>query len=78
MAMQNLCTKFDLITAHTPISTQSSCYMVFRLQSVHFYPFFYKSICCGYLFELPQQVEAIQISSNNICFYEDQKKVSHK
>ena len=27
----------------------------------------YKSICCGYSFELPQQVEAIQTSTNNIC-----------
>ena len=26
----------------------------------------YKSICCGYPFELPQQVEAIQMSNHNI------------
>ena len=29
---------------------------------------FYK-VCCGYAFELPQLVEAIQISTLNICFY---------
>ena len=31
--------------------------------------FLYKSICCGYLFELPRFVEAIQTSTNNICYY---------
>ena len=30
----------------------------------------YKSICCGYSFELPRLVEAIQMSTHNICFYE--------
>ena len=29
----------------------------------------YKSKCCGYSFELPQLVEAIQMSTHNICFY---------
>ena len=29
----------------------------------------YKSICYGYLFEMPRLVEAIQMSSHNICFY---------
>ena len=32
---------------------------------------FYKSICCGYSFELPRLVEAIQTSSHNICFYKE-------
>ena len=27
----------------------------------------YKSICCWYSFELPQQVEAFQMSTHNIC-----------
>ena len=31
----------------------------------------YKSICCGYSFELPRQVEAIQMSTHNICFYKE-------
>ena len=31
----------------------------------------YKNICCGYLFELPQLVEAIQMSTHNICFYKE-------
>ena len=34
-----------------------------------FSDFLYKSICCGYSFELPQLVEAIQMSTHNICFY---------
>ena len=31
--------------------------------------FLYKSICCGYSFELQWQVDAIQMSTHNICFY---------
>ena len=31
--------------------------------------YLYKSICCGYSFELPQLVEAIHMSTHNICFY---------
>ena len=34
----------------------------------------YKSIYCGYLFELCQQVEAIQISTHSICLYKVDKK----
>ena len=37
--------------------------------AIVFSNFLYKSICCGYLFELPQLVEAIQMSTHNICFY---------
>ena len=36
---------------------------------ISFSDFLYKSICCGYLFELPQLVKAIQMSTHNICFY---------
>ena len=62
-------TVFDLITAHTPISAQSS--IKWSLYDSHaFYLLLYKSICCWYSFELPRQVvEAIQMSTNNICFY---------
>ena len=31
----------------------------------------YKSICCGYSFELHQQVDAIQMSIHNICLYKE-------
>ena len=34
----------------------------------------YKNICCWYSFELPQQVEAIQMSTNNIWFYKETNK----
>ena len=43
-------TVFNLITAHTPISAQSSNFVVFRLQSMCLY--LSKSICCGYTFDL--------------------------
>ena len=38
------------------------------------YFFFYRSICCGYSFELPRLVEAIQTSTHNICFYKEVDK----
>ena len=52
---------FDLITAHTSISVHSSNSIVFRLQA---------GICCVYmyLFESHRLVDAIQMSSHNICF----------
>ena len=34
----------------------------------------YKSIYCGYLFELHQQVDAIQMGTHNICLYKVDKK----
>ena len=36
--------------------------------------FLYKSICCGYPFELHRQVDAIQIGTHNICFYKNINK----
>ena len=36
--------------------------------------FLYKSISCWYSFELPRLVEAIQMSTNNICFYKEVEK----
>ena len=37
-----------------------------------FSDFLYKSICCGYSFEL--QVNAIQMGTHNICLYEEVDK----
>ena len=74
-------TVFDLITVHAPVSKQSSNLVVFRLQPVYmyFYLLLIKNICCGYSFELPQQIKTIQTSTHNICFYkENQKIISHK
>ena len=34
-----------------------------------FSDFLNKSICCGYLFELHRLVDAIQMSTHNICLY---------
>ena len=39
-----------------------------------FFFFFYKSICCWYSFELPQLVKAVQMSTDNICFYKEGDK----
>ena len=42
--------------------------------AILFSDFLYKNICCGHSFELPQLVEAIQMSSHNICFYKEVDK----
>ena len=39
-----------------------------------FSDFLYKGICCEYLFELHRQVDAIQMSTHNICLYKEVKK----
>ena len=37
-----------------------------------FSDFLYKSICCGYSFELHQQVDAIQMGTHNICLQKEE------
>ena len=39
-----------------------------------FSDFLYKCICCGYSFELHQQVDAIQMGTHNICLYNEVDK----
>ena len=39
-----------------------------------FSDFLYESICCRYSFELHRQVDAIQMSTHNICFYKEVDK----
>ena len=47
--------------------------MMFR----HFFSdFFYKSICCGYSFELHRQVDAIQMGTHNVYLYKEVDKKS--
>ena len=36
--------------------------------------FLYKTICCGYSFELHQQVDAIQMGTYYICLYKEVDK----
>ena len=43
------------------------CVCVFR-------DFLYKSICCGYAFELHLQVDAIQMDTQNICLHKEVDK----
>ena len=45
--------------------------------SVLFSLLLYKGICCGYSFELHQQVDAIQMSTHNICLCKESQKKSH-
>ena len=39
-----------------------------------FSDFLSKSICCGYSFELHQQVDAIQMGTHSICLYKEVDK----
>ena len=39
-----------------------------------FSDFLYKSICCGYSFELHRQVNAIQVGTHNVCLYKEEDK----
>ena len=39
------------------------------LFSFFFSDFLDKSMCCGYSFELHQQVDAVQMGTHNICLY---------
>ena len=42
-----------------------------------FSDFLYKGICCGYSFELHRLVDAIQMSTHNICLCKEVKKKVH-
>ena len=44
-------------------------FFFFFVVAVVFSDFLYKSICCGYSFELHRQVDAIQMGTHNICQY---------
>ena len=39
--------------------------------AVFFFLIFFIKACCGYSFELHRQVNAIQMSTHNICLYEE-------
>ena len=45
--------------------------------SVLFSLLLYRGICCGYPFELHRQVDAIQMSTHNICLCKESQKKSH-
>ena len=48
---------------------QSSNFVGFRLQSMLYYLRLYNSIWTGYSSEMPRHVEAIQMTTHNVCFY---------
>ena len=60
---------FDLITAHTNISAQSSNSIVFRLQPVYFL----KANVVGTHLNCID-IDAIQMGTHNICFYKENHK----
>ena len=50
---------------------------LFNDDYANFSDFLYKGICCGYSFELHRQVDAIQMSTHNICLCKEVKKKVH-
>ena len=54
------------------IKNQNRIYLMIIMR--FFSDFLYKGICCGYSFELHRQVDAIQMSTHNICLYKEVKK----
>ena len=57
--------KKDQRNIYLMMLTQCFCVLLF------FSDFLYKSICCGYSFEMHRQVSALQIGTHNICFYKE-------
>ena len=49
-------------------------FFFFFLFFLFFSDFLYKSICCGYSFELHRQVDAIQMGTHNICLFKEVDK----
>ena len=69
------CTKGTLKNTANDLSNYAYAmflYVIFSL--VFFIHCIYKSICCGYSFELHRQVDAIQMGTHNICLYKEVDK----
>ena len=49
-----------------------------RITASVLFGYFFIGICCGYPFELHPLVDAIQMSTHNICFYKENQKKWHK
>ena len=71
-------TIFNLITAYTPISAQSRNSVSSDYNLCTFSLLLYKGICCEYSFELHWLVDAIQMSTHNICLYKENQKKKKK
>ena len=46
----------------------------YLMMIMRFFDFLYKGICCGYSSELHRQVDAIHMSTHNICLYKEVDK----
>ena len=61
-----------------PISAQSRNSVFSDYSQCTFSLLLYKGICCGYSFELHRLVDAIQMSTHNICLYKENQKKRNK
>ena len=52
---------------HVP--TKQDQQRTYLMMYMRYYYFLYKSIFCGYSFELHRQVDAIQMGTQNICIF---------
>ena len=49
--------------------------MTYLMMIMRFFSdFLYKCICCGYSFELHQQVDAVHMITHNMCLYKEAEK----
>ena len=71
-----ICGKICINLLRIPYKKRSEKDLFDDNYAIFFSDFLYKSICCGYSFELHRQVDAIQMSIYNICLYK--KKVDKK
>ena len=68
---QFLVVKFSVyLNRHVFVMGAYACFMHF------FFWFLFLKACCGYSFELHQQVDAIQMGTHNMCLYTVDKKYS--
>ena len=73
LAVWEGCIIFNLITTYS-YKRMVKQFRILQITAHVFSSTLYKSICCGYSFELPQLVEAIQMSTHNIWFYKENQK----
>ena len=67
-----------ILKVHLKNDQRGTFQMILMRSFCVFFPnFLYKSIYCGYPFELHRQVGAIQMGTHNICLYNEVDKKVH-
>ena len=66
--LENTCGKICICLLKGTLKKRSAKNLLDDVYAI-FSEFLYKSICCGYSFELHRQVDAIQMGTHSICLY---------